>query len=88
VKEIRSAQFRLKNGRFIPGAAPNALIGEVDSGPETVGASPETALAVTTRYGANGGLSVAKYAEHIGRGRNERSIHNEIWAWEVYESAP
>jgi protein gp37/ParB-like chromosome segregation protein Spo0J len=43
------------------------------------------ALAATTRYGANGGLSIAKYAERVAR--KDRTVHNEVWAYEVYESA-
>jgi len=42
------------------------------------------ALAATKQYGKDGGLSVAKYAERIGR--KERTVQREAQAFEVYES--
>lgn len=39
----------------------------------------------TTKYGANGGTSVAKYAERLTR--KEQSVRDEVHAFEVYEKS-
>lgn len=38
----------------------------------------------TTKYGTNGGTSIAKYAEQLGR--QETTVKYEIYAWEVYNA--
>lgn len=44
------------------------------------------ALQATTKYGKDGGLSIAKYAEQVARKLN--SVHNEVWAYEVFTESP
>jgi hypothetical protein len=44
------------------------------------------ALAATTKYGADGGTSIAKYAERVG-GRKEQTIRDELHAFEVYSES-
>jgi protein gp37 len=43
------------------------------------------ALMATTRSGKNGGTSITKYAEQIGR--KEQSVRNESWAYEVFQES-
>jgi len=49
------------------------------------------ALAATTRWGANRGLSIAQYAEKIHGKENaaaeEQTVRRQIWAYEVYQES-
>jgi protein gp37/ParB-like chromosome segregation protein Spo0J len=44
------------------------------------------AFQATTKYGANGGRSIAKYAEERGHAK-EDTVREQIWAWEVFDES-
>jgi hypothetical protein len=44
------------------------------------------ALAATTKYGADGGLSITKYAQHVGRPK--QSVDEQVCAAKVYNECP